>query len=106
VSEAVIFGTRTYKKEQETYEITIFALVFHRYDRLANLLLDLERPVFYVSLDIFIIEPTANEALGVKDGVFGVRMEGVFGAISDTERQINTIPLIFNQGQLTGVPRH
>jgi hypothetical protein len=63
-------------------------LVFDRYDRFATLFLDLERPVFYVSLHVFIIKSTADEALSVEDGIFGIRMKGVFGGISDTEGRI------------------
>lgn len=45
---------------------------------------DLERPVLLVTLDFGVVEFAADETFCVKDGVFGVRVEGVLGGITDT----------------------
>ena len=46
---------------------------------------DLERPVLHVLLDILIVHSATNQPLGVKHRVCRVRMESVFGAVSDTK---------------------
>ena len=40
--------------------------------------------MFHIADDVLVVHLTTDEALGVKDSVFGVRVEGVFGAVADT----------------------
>jgi hypothetical protein len=64
--------------------MTILSLVFHNNGGFAVLFLDAEWPVLHVANDVLVIHLATDEALGVKDSVFGVRVEGVFGAVADT----------------------
>lgn len=65
-------------------EVLGLALVLDRDDRLAVLLLDFEWPVLDVAGDILVVHLATNETLGVKDSVFGIRVEGVLCAVTDT----------------------
>ena len=48
---------------------------------------DLEWPVLHVLLDIVIVHSATNQPLGVKYGIRRVRVESIFRAVSDTERE-------------------
>lgn len=50
---------------------------------LGGLLDNLEGPVLHIGLDVLVVEATADEALGIKDGVRGVHGDLVFGCVSD-----------------------
>ncbi len=47
------------------------------------LLLNLERPVLHVALDVTIVHFTTNETLRIEDGVSWVGVEGVLGAVTN-----------------------
>ncbi len=51
--------------------------------RLALLLNDCKRPVLHVSLDLWLLEPTPNQTLGIKHGVVRIRWGLVLGGVSD-----------------------
>lgn len=58
--------------------------MLNRNGRLALLLRNLERPMFHVAFDIGIIDLATNETFCVEDGIFGVRMMSILGAITDS----------------------
>jgi hypothetical protein len=51
---------------------------------LAILLRNLEGPVLQVAFDILVVNLAADKSLGVEDGVFGVGVVRVLGAVTDT----------------------
>lgn len=51
---------------------------------LAVLLVDTEWPVLHVANNIWVVHLAANKTLSVENGVLGVGVVGVFGAVTDT----------------------
>ena len=70
-------------KINQTHKFAIFALVLNLDDRLSALILDLERPMLHVTLDLRVVVSSPNETLSVKYGVFGIRVESVLCGVAD-----------------------
>ena len=58
-------------------------------DRFSTLVVDLERPVLHVALDLRIVILAADKTLCVEDSVFGVGVECILGRVTDTERKFS-----------------
>ena len=66
-----------------TYKVSFLALEVNGDDGFAVLVADGEWPVFHITLDILVVECTANESFCVENCVFRIRVERVFGAVAD-----------------------
>jgi len=58
--------------------------VFNGDSGFAAFFCDTEWPVLDIADNVLVVHLATDEALSVKDSVFGVRVEGVFGAVADT----------------------
>lgn len=67
-----------------TYELTLLILVLDLNGWFATLADNLERPVLLIALDLWVTNLTTDETFGVEHGVFGVGMECVLCAVTDT----------------------
>lgn len=67
--------------------MTILSLVLNSNSGFAVLFCDAEWPVFHIADNVLVVHLATNEALGVKDSVFGVRVKGVFGAVADAAQK-------------------
>jgi len=72
------------KLVKRTYKIFIITTVLYTDVGFTVLLDDLERPVLHVLFDFRVVNLTANESLGVEDGIFGVCGKCILGGISDS----------------------
>ena len=80
-----------------TYEFTSGPLVLDGDSGLAVLLLDIEWPVLDVPLDVILVHLTTDKSLGVENGVFRIRVECVFGAVSNTAKEaVSSENLLFS----------
>jgi hypothetical protein len=66
-----------------THEGLVLSSVLDLNDGLATLVNDLEWPVLHVGLDLGVGELSANQSLGVEDGVVWVHGDLVLGGISN-----------------------
>lgn len=66
-----------------TYEVTEFALVFDLDGWFSALLMNSERPVLDVALDVRVVHLATNKSLGVENGVRRVGVESVLGGVTD-----------------------
>ena len=69
-----------------TYKFASLATVLDLHTRLPALVDDLEGPVLHIALDLRFVHLATDKTLSVEDGVFGVGMKSVLGAITDTTR--------------------
>ena len=74
-------------KTERSHEMAVVSFVLNSDSGFAVLFCDAEWPVLHVADDVLVVHLATNEALGVKDSVFGVRVEGVFGAVADTAQK-------------------
>ena len=75
-------------------------------------LLDLERPVLDVALNVTIVHLASNKTFGVEYGVAGVRVEGILGGVTDETllsvecdpRRGDTVALVVGDDLYTSAP--
>jgi hypothetical protein len=78
------------KANEWTNEITGLALVIYVNRRFSVLLQNVEWPMLCVTLHVLVLHFSSNQTLGIENGIFGVRMECVFGAIPDTTKALTS----------------
>jgi len=78
---------------RSTHKFTLLALILDTDAGMSVLIFDSERQVLQVLLDLLLLHLSTNETLGVKDRVFGIRVEGIFGTITDSVKNILRLEL-------------
>jgi hypothetical protein len=76
------------RKGSMTHELLGLASVFNLDNGLSCLVNNLERPVLHVGLDLGIGELSANQSLGVENGVVGVHGDLVLGGITNESLRV------------------
>jgi len=67
-----------------TYEFTGATLVVDLDSRLTGLVDDVKRPVSHISFQFIGLHLSTDETFGIKDSIFGIRVESILGRVSNT----------------------
>lgn len=104
-----MIGNQGNERTMKAHKIAFFAAIFDLYSGFATLIEDFEwptmskinatetgtrqkanPPVFHVTLQVWLFDLTTNKTLSVKDCVGRVRVECIFGRVTDSGLWVST----------------